>query len=519
MVTTLLSSSLRIAQERHALATKLVSSASNELAAAAAELSTVTATAHRQLKLVARRHNESTCLLLALLGPDLLRRCLTVPCRDQTIWGGQAGLSCKELGRLACTSCAFHAGLIEEVAQCALQHLSTVERGWTQPWNASWLQTLATVQRMSSRPRFVQPRMTSVATVFGLSSTERRLRVNKCVLHEDGAGCSASTPATFVCTDRPLVTGIHTAQFTIVGDADDLIVGVGPSNYGEIDCGRAGFGISGRDGCCHFPMYGNSQNTYPWQGQQRLTSGDTLGLVLDFRLAATHACLTVYKNGLRLGVAAAIDCNSHDRKWFWTVTFGRHATGYTKCTIADWQPPAADERHTAASDGTWQVEFQHEMARMAGIRAEEARDSAHTQDPQANRIEAIAWLPTLVSQRVANSFCTRPSPVHVQSTPYPEHASHREGRVCTLCKHTACIWKHWRQSSAVQDAIAAIDAIPEQFTESRHEHGLHLTREDVEISESPHDDLDLDFHNILRELPNLRHQLNILLTWHLAAWT
>ena len=99
------------------LAHHRVRDAQCELATAAAEF-----TKHR--KLIACQHNESKCLFLMLLGTDLLRRCL-------------ASLPSKELGRMVRTSCAFHAGLIEEAAQLALEQLLVPELWATE--NSWWV--------------------------------------------------------------------------------------------------------------------------------------------------------------------------------------------------------------------------------------------------------------------------------------------------------------------------------------------------------------------------------------------
>ena len=386
---------LHAARDRYARAHTCLKDAQYEHAMASKQLTIATEASVQAQKMQALNHNDTSCLFLSLLGTDLLQRCLAAPCGPRTCWGGRQGLTCKELGRLRLVATTFNAGLIEGTAELALSHLSNIEREWMS-WRSTgeWMRTLSELERMIRPPRFersggdrsIDPFSLEISDILN-PGNNRRATLNKCILFGAGSSCATSTPATFVCGQRPLRAGLHSVEFTVSGGrVDDIIVGVGSKEHGYIkqDCHDLNFaGICISDG-----WFKHATDAYcMWNGQQSMSDGDVLALVLDFRFETDCACLTVYKNGVRLGVVAAID-SKHDM--YWSVRFGPTADSNTQCAIADWQPPA----QTPAGQ---EADFHCAIKRLNDYREDVAAEQQREQDPRENREQAITWMGTLSS--------------------------------------------------------------------------------------------------------------------------
>lgn len=378
-------------------------------AVATHELASATAAAHQHRKVNARRHNEETCLLFTLLGTDLLQRCLATPCRPRTFLGGKAGLLCKELGRVARVSTQFHSAIVEGAAQMILEERLDTEREWV-PHQAGkpWLRTLRELELLTWLPVFSKP-IVQRATISAFAGEPAVIDdgMGGLSFSHGGAGCAASNPSTFVCARGPMVAGVHSVQFTVAScDAfKDFTVGIGTQKRttNTDDQSAEGWGIAGHTGNMHTIadpaaqceyQAGNCSSINEWSGQQAFEHGDVIGLVLNFRhLQGRHASLTVYKNGVRLGVAAAITASVNARsqqELFWTVWI-RGSENTSRLRMGNWLPPAL----TNAEKGLEVAELQQAIAVMADDVAAQAVDDV--EERAADRVAAAEWVGELKS--------------------------------------------------------------------------------------------------------------------------
>ena len=259
-----------------------------------------------------------------------------------------------------------------------------------------------------------------------------------------------------------MVAGVHSVQFTVVASDADKHFTVGIGTHDNTTVGTPDtdvLGIHGHtgdlevNGDSNHEYQGNPSRSIEWIGQEPFAQGDEIGLVLNFRLEASHACLTVYKNGVRLGIPAAIKRRpgKQQQKLFWTVRI-EGTDNASRLKLEDWQPPSMSTAEVA-----------HEMTQFANLIQVRADDTAvetqeNAQARAVDREEAAEWVTTL--------------------------------------------------SSAVAGVISALDELPGQFTD--HDTGHPIAGVELGEAEYPDDqryDLRYSFPVILDAIPALRNDM------------